>query len=161
MKNFFELFALKLNFEIDEIELEKKYLDFQKQFHPDISSSADIEKSIAINEAYKTLSDDFLRACYLLALKNIDIRHDEKAIKPNTETLIEILELQEKIAEISDKNEIENLRKEINQEFKSLILNSMKQLEANEINLSAQLLVKAKYLKKSLEDLKIRKNKLN
>jgi len=161
MKNFFELFALKLNFEIDEIELEKKYLDFQKQFHPDISSSADIEKSIAINEAYKTLSDDFLRACYLLALKNIDIHHDEKAIKPNTETLIEILELQEKIAEISDKNEIENLRKEINQEFKSLILNSMNQLEANEINLSAQLLVKAKYLKKSLEDLKIRKNKLN
>ena len=161
MKNFFELFALKPNFEIDQIELEKKYLDFQKQFHPDISSSADIEKSIAINEAYKTLSDDFLRACYLLALKNIDIRHDEKAIKPNTETLIEILELQEKIAEISDKNEIENLRKEINQEFKSLILNSMKQLEANEINLSAQLLIKAKYLKKSLEDLKIRKNKLN
>ncbi len=161
MTNFFELFALKPNFEIDQIELEKKYLDFQKQFHPDISSSADIEKSIAINEAYKTLSDDFLRACYLLSLKNIDIRHDEKAIKPSTETLIEILELQEKIAEISDKNEIENLRKEINQEFKSLILNSMNQLEANEINLSAQLLVKAKYLKKSLEDLKIRKNKLN
>ena len=78
MKNFFELFALKLNFEIDEIELEKKYLDFQKQFHPDISSSADIEKSIAINEAYKTLSDDFLRACYLLALKNIDIRQRGK-----------------------------------------------------------------------------------
>jgi molecular chaperone HscB len=161
MKNFFELFALKLNFEIDQIELEKKYLDFQKQFHPDSSSFADIEKSIAINEAYKTLSDDFLRACYLLALKNIDIRHDENAVKPSTETLMEILELQEKITEISDKNEIENLRKAINQEFKSLISNSMKQLEVNEIKLSAHLLVKAKYLKKSLEDLKIRKNKLN
>jgi hypothetical protein len=30
MKNFFELFALKPNFEIDQIELEKKYLDFQE-----------------------------------------------------------------------------------------------------------------------------------
>ena len=74
---------------------------------------------------------------------------------------MEILELQEKITEISDKNEIENLRKAINQEFKSLISNSMKQLEVNEIKLSTQLLVKAKYLKKSLEDLKIKKNKLN
>ncbi|MES2961356.1 MAG: Fe-S protein assembly co-chaperone HscB [Pseudomonadota bacterium] len=161
MKNFFELFSLKPNFEIDQNELEEKYLDFQKQFHPDSASSADIEKSITINEAYKTLSDDFLRACYLLALKNIDIRHDEKVIKPSPATLMEVLELQEKIAEISDKNEIENLRKEISKEFKSLILDSMKQLEANEIQASAQILVKAKYLKKSLEDLKIRKNKLN
>lgn len=165
MKNFFELFLLKPNFEIDQNELEKKYLDFQKQFHPDNissgASSADIEKSILINEAYQTLSDDFSRACYLLALKNIDIRHDEKAIKPNMATLMEILELQERIAEISDKNEIENLRKEINKEFKGLILKSMNQLEANEIQASAQILVKAKYLKKSLEDLKIRKNKLN
>ena len=161
MKNFFEIFAIPQRFEIDLEQLEQKYFQFQKHLHPDSASFADIEQSIVINEAYKILSDDFLRACYLLALKNIDIRHDENAIKPSTETLIEILELQEKIAEISDRNEIENLKKEINQEFKSLILNSMQQLEANEIKLSAQLLVKAKYLKKSLEDLKIRKNKLN
>lgn len=161
MKNFFELFSLSASFSIEQNDLEKKYLNFQKQFHPDSASSADIEQSIEITEAYKTLSDDFSRAAYLLALQNIDIRNDEKAIKPSIATLMEILELQEKIAEISDKNEIENLRKEINQEFKKLILDSMKQLEDGKIEASAQILVKAKYLKKSLDDLKIRKQKLN
>ena len=160
MKNFFEIFAIPQRFEIDLENLEKKYLTFQKQFHPDSASSVDIEKSILINEAYKILSDDFARACYLLALKNIDIRHDEKAVKPSTATLIEVLELQEKISEIADRDEIEILRKKINQELKQLILQAMNLLESLKTEEAAQFLVKAKYLKKSLEDLKIRKNKL-
>jgi molecular chaperone HscB len=160
MKNYFEIFSLPQIFLLDLTELEKKYLSFQKQFHPDSSSASDISKSIEINEGYKILSDDFLRAAHLLELKNIDILHDEKAIKVDQTTLIEVLELQEKISEISDKNEIEDLRKKLNLELKALISFSMKRLESNEINASAQLLIKAKYFKKSLEDLKIRKQKL-
>jgi molecular chaperone HscB len=160
MKNFFELFSLTTNFAVDLFELEKKYLEFQNQFHPDKSSSDDISKSIEINEAYKILSDDFLRACYLLQLKGVDILHDEKAVRPDITTLSEVLELQEKISEISDKNEIEELRMKLNSEIRFLISAAMKAFEINEIALSSQLIVKTKYLKKSLEDLKIRKQKL-
>ena len=160
MKNHFTLFSLPEVFAINLAELEKKYLEFQQQFHPDKSGSDDISKSIDVNEAYKVLSDDFLRACHLLQLKNIDILHDEKALKVDFSTLEHILELQEKIAEISDKNEIENLRREINSEIKEIILQAAQMFEANEIELSAQILIKAKYLKKSLEDLKIRKKKI-
>lgn len=156
MKNFFELFFLPQKFEIDLVELEKKYLEFQKQLHPDQSSSGDISKSIEINQAYKILSDDFSRACYLLQLQGIDILHDEKALKVEIATLEEAIELQEKISKIT-KDEIDNLRKKINSEFKSLIIEAM---QSSEIKASAQLLVRAKYLKKSLEDLKIRKQKL-
>lgn len=156
MTNFFNLFSLPQIFEIDLAELEKKYLTFQHQFHPDKSSSDDISKSIEINQAYKILSDDFLRACYLLQLKGIDILHDEKALKVEMATLEEAIELQEKISEIS-KDEIDDLRKKINSEIKSLILEAMQSLETQA---AAQLLVKAKYLKKSLEDLKIRKQKI-
>lgn len=156
MRNFFTIFSLPQIFEIDLAELEKKYFEFQQQFHPDKSSSDDISKSIEINEAYKILSDDFLRACHILQLKGIDILHDEKAVKVDVATLEEQLELQEKIVEIS-KNEIDELRKKIISEFKKLISNAM---QTNDLALSAQLLIKAKYLKKSLEDLKIRKQKI-
>ncbi len=161
MKTFFDLFSLTENFAVDLVALEKKYLEFQQQFHPDKSSSDDISKSIAINEAYKTLSDDFLRACYLLELKGFDILKNEKAAKVDLVTLERVLELQENISEMSNKNEIEELRKKLNSEIKQLVLGSMEKLEASEIEASAQILIKAKYLKKSVEDLKIRKQKLN
>lgn len=160
MKNFFEIFELPQSFFIDVAQLEKKYLEFQNQFHPDKSSSQDISKSIEINQAYKILSDDFLRACYLLQLNGIDILHDEKAVKVEMATLVEALELQEKISEISDVNEIDEIRKTINSEIKVLIPQAIKTLESADIEGCAQLLIRVKYLKKSLDDLKIRKQKI-
>ncbi len=160
MKNYFEIFALSADFFLDEIALEKKYLELQKQFHPDKSSSSDIAKSIEVNEAYKVLSDDFLRTCHLLQLKNIDILNDEKALRVDVSTLEEQLELQEKISEICDPNEIEKLQKELRLRIKQLILQAVEIYKTNDFKASAQVLIKAKYLKKSLEDLKIRKNKI-
>lgn len=157
MKNYFEIFELPQSFLIDEALLEKKYLEFQNQFHPDKSSSADISKSIEVNEGYKILADDFTRACYILQLKGIDILNDERAVKVDMATLAEQLELQEEISEMTDKVEMENLRKNLIVEVKKLISQAM---EAQETSHSAQLLVRAKYLKKSIEDLKIRKNKI-
>ena len=72
MKNYFELFDLTPKFIIDLNEIEKKYHQFQNQFHPDKADFDSIEHSILINEAYKILSDDFLRASHLLQLKNIN-----------------------------------------------------------------------------------------
>ena len=119
---------------------------------------SEIEK--AVNEAYKILADDFLRACYLLSLKGVDIRNDEKAVKVDMATLTRVLELQEKISEITDLDEIKNLQERLAAEIKFLIAAAAKCFETDEINLVAQCLVKAKYLKKSLEDLKIRRKKL-
>lgn len=161
MKNYFKKFDFEEKFEIDLSELEKKYLDFQSRFHPDKSSTQDIEESIEINQAYKILSDDFERACYLLFLKGIDIKNDEKAVRLDVELLEEVLELQEKIAEINNKDEIEPLRKKINAAVKLLIGEAVDLLKNSNIKPASLLLIKAKYLKKSLEDLKIRKIKIS
>lgn len=160
MKNYFEIFSLTPSFSIDEIALEKKYLKFQTEFHPDKSGSGDISKSIEINEAYKILADDFLRACHLLQLKNIDILNDEKAVKVDFATLEEQLELQEQISEIVGNDEIEKLQKDLRLRVKKLILQAAEIYESHDFKASAQVLIKVKYLKKSLEDLKIRKNKI-
>ena len=161
MKNYFELFNLTPKFTIDLNEIEKKYHQFQNQFHPDKADFNSIEHSILINEAYKILSDDFLRASHLLQLKNIDIENDENHIKPDISTLQDILDLQEKIFEINNLNEILVLKNSLNLQIKKLIDDFQNAFEINKFNEASQFLIKAKYLKKSLIDLKNRQKNLN
>lgn len=159
-KNHFQKFSLSAQFDINLEELERKYLELQSQFHPDKSNSTDLGESIAINEAYQILSDEFSRACYLLLLAGIDLKHDEKAVKPNISTLTEVLELQERITEITDEKAAKQLKQNLTSQVGQLIQQAMKCLEVNQTELAAQILVKAKYLKKSLEDLKSKKKQL-
>jgi len=160
MKNYFELFNLTPKFTIDLSEIEQKYHQFQNQFHPDKADLNSIEHSILINEAYKILSDDFLRASHLLQLKNIDIENDENHIKPDISTLQAILDLQEEIFEINNFDEILALKNNLNSQINNLINNFQNAFEANELNEATQFLIKAKYLKKSLIDLKNRQKNL-
>lgn len=156
MKNFFEIFSLPQNFSLDLDALEKKYLQFQQEFHPDNASSADLEQSILVNDAYKILSNPISRASYILRLNGIDIENDSHAPKPDMATLAEILELQEKVAEIAP-DEIENLRKELNSNIKSLLLEVAQSLEGKDFKTAAQILIRVKYFDKTLRDLKAKK----
>jgi len=160
MKNHFELFNLTPKFTIDLNEIEQKYHQFQNQFHPDKADFDSIEHSILINEAYKILSDDFLRASHLLQLKNIDIENDENHIKPDITTLQEILDLQEKIFEIDNLDKILAIKNNLNSQIQKLINDFQNTFEANKFNEATQFLIKAKYLKKSLIDLKNRQKNL-
>jgi molecular chaperone HscB len=156
MKNFFEIFFLPQSFALDLETLEKKYLAFQQQFHPDNSSSADIEQSILINEAYKILSAPISRASYILGLNGIDLENDSQAPKVDQATLVEILELQEGLAEM-DASAAENLKKELNTKIKSLLAEVALELENKDFRKAAQILIKAKYFDKTLRDLKAKK----
>jgi DnaJ-domain-containing protein 1 len=101
-----------------------------------------------------------LRACHLLQLKNVDILNDEKATNVDIATLQEVLDLQEKIFEISQEEEIRNLQNQLNLKIRLLLADFVKHFEASEIKEATQILIKVKYLKKSLQDLKIRKQKI-
>jgi len=158
MKNHFEIFSLPVAFEIDLEALEKKYLEFQKQFHPDKSSTADITKSIAVNEAYDVLQNSISRATHILQLQDIDLENDSTAPKPDLATLQEILELQEKITEI-EISEIQNLRQELNKKITSLLEEVAANLTKQDFKTAAQILIKVKYFDKTLSILKAKKNK--
>lgn len=160
MKNFFKLFDLEEKFTIDILSLEVKYLQLQSLYHPDKTNAKNLKKTIDLNEGFSVLSDDFLRACHLLQLQDIDILNDEKALKPDKTMLIEILELQEYVAEINNKSAIDNLQKNLKQTIFDLINDFNHYYNLNEFKVSGQFLIKAKYLKKILADLKIKKQKL-
>ncbi len=156
MKNFFEIFSLPQNFALDLDALEKQYLAFQQQFHPDNSSTADIEQSILINDAYKILSAPISRASCILQLNGIDLENDSHAPKPDMATLLEILELQEMVAEI-DAGASENLKKDLNAKVKSLLSEVALELENKEFVKASQILIRVKYFDKTLRDLKAKK----
>ncbi len=156
MKNFFTIFGFPVHFSLHHDELEAKYLEFQKRFHPDSASTADIERSIEINDAYKILVNPISRASHILQLNGLDLEDDSKAPKASQETLFEILELQEKVAEIASQ-EIHDLQKILSEKEKSLLLEVAQKLETKDFAVAAQILIRAKYFDKTLRDLKNKK----
>lgn len=165
MNNFFAFFGIEEKFEINLSDLEASYFSIQNKFHPDSSTAADIERSIIANEAYKTLSDDFLRACHLMALKGIDILHDENAVKVDFATIEEVIAIQERLAslQLGQNNlarspsihcpEITQIKKQLRNNCKSLIEESMTAIKSSNIKLASQKLIKARYFRKILQDL--------
>ncbi len=99
----FGLLGLPSRFAIDRGELEQRYLELSKQVHPDRFINADagervaaLQKSMQLNDAYKTLRKPAPRAEYLLAREGVTIGANEQ-LDPTF--LLEILELREELAE--------------------------------------------------------------
>lgn len=153
MQNYFKIFEIEENIEINLNDLEKKYFEFQKNFHPDKAGIAEIEKSILINEAYEVLKNKVLRASHILQIHNIDVENDEKSIKVNQETLMEIFTLQE---EISDNNQEKNseLKNLLQEKIEENFCKVKEEIAKKNYEIAAQNLIKIKYYSKTLKDLK-------
>jgi molecular chaperone HscB len=101
----FDRLGLPKRFELDLEELERKYLAWSRELHPDYFSDRpdkdqqlSLDLSAGLNDAYRTLKNPFIRAEYLLALERPD--PDARSNKPPAGFLEEMLEIREQIAEI-------------------------------------------------------------
>lgn len=79
-KNYFDLFGLAEEFNVDHAALVSRFQELQKQLHPDkFASQPDSERRWSmqaasfVNEAYQTLGDDLKRAIYILKLQGVSI----------------------------------------------------------------------------------------
>ncbi len=153
LRNFFQLFDLAPKYIIDKHLLDQKLFEKQSLFHPDKHtnhSEADqkemLERSQEINLAYKTLKSDFLRAEYLLTLRDIDISKQE--LSPNF--LMETFEWRERL---ENKDSLPSLRTEIlsniDKTMETLGFNFEKELYENAKNDYIRL----KFLKRFLEEI--------
>lgn len=100
-KNYFEIFGLPENFEIDVVAIKDRYHDLQQQLHPDrYASATDQEKRLSVqmtalvNEAFQTLKDPLRRGRYLLQLRGVDT-HEEIDTAMDPAFLMEQMELRE------------------------------------------------------------------
>lgn len=100
-QNYFELFGLFLNFDIDLKQLHSEQQRLQAVFHPDrYVNASEQEKRLSvqqaswINQGYETLSDPVKRSRYMLVLNGLEL-NDESETTSDTEFLMEQIEYRE------------------------------------------------------------------
>lgn len=106
--NYFELFNLRPQFELDSAQLAEHYRRLQRQFHPDKFAAAPetdrlqaMRQAAEINAAFNTLKDPLGRAEYLLALHGHDIRGEQQTLR-DPEFLMQQMSWREELAELRD-----------------------------------------------------------
>lgn len=108
VRTYFDVFELPKRFALDPEELERRYRERSKSWHPDRFSRAPAAERAAVlgratdlNEAYRTLKSDTRRAEYLLKLHGIDVTREgpDNKLAVDPEFLMGILELREELVE--------------------------------------------------------------
>lgn len=98
----FATLGLPRRYDVDKVELDRRYRELQQTLHPDKHASAPaseraltLRKAIEVNEAYRVLRDDQKRAEALLA--TLGGRVSDQTADP--ELLMEMMELRESLSE--------------------------------------------------------------
>ncbi len=104
-KNYFELFNLPAEYDLDREALTQRYREMQGLIHPDRYVNAtekerrmSVQLTALINEAYNVLKAPLTRARYLLQLRKVDI--DDSVTSKDIAFLTEQIELRERLEEI-------------------------------------------------------------
>ena len=125
-KSYFAIFSLEIDWNIDLLLLRSRYLNLQKQFHPDkFSMKSTLEKRLAmqtasvINDAYDTLASPLKRAKYLLDLRGYDAQQ-EKYTSCDGLFLMEQIELREELEMIEGQNQNQNPYQDLSKRLGSL-----------------------------------------
>jgi molecular chaperone HscB len=99
--DYFAVFGVDRRYDVDFAGLEARFREQSRKLHPDRFAKADprarrasLQRSVQLNEAWRTLKDPFKRAEYLLALSGVSLA---KEVPPAL--LMETLELREELAE--------------------------------------------------------------
>ena len=161
--NYFELFQLPAQFELDSHQLAETYRQLQQQFHPDrVASAPENERLLAmqqasnINAAYQTLKDPLARAEYLLMLQGLDIRGEQQTLQ-DPEFLMQQLSWREALEALRDavdpEAQLPVFEQRISSEHNRLMLQLQQALAAAELPLAADRIRKLKFVRKLRDEL--------
>lgn len=102
-QDYFELFGLPLEYEVDRAALAERFRRLQQQYHPDrFANASDQERRLSLqmasnlNEGNRILQDPVARARYLLELMGVDLGTDGQTIK-DPSFLMEQMALREEL----------------------------------------------------------------
>ncbi|HMH51701.1 MAG TPA: Fe-S protein assembly co-chaperone HscB [Candidatus Acidoferrum sp.] len=106
--NHFEVFGLPRRLHIDGAELQRRFYELSRRYHPDFHHAASpeaqaqaLEASARLNAAYRALRDPIARVEYLVRLEEGRETREGATVKPQAppELLAEMFEIQEALAE--------------------------------------------------------------
>lgn len=164
--NYFELFDLPFQFDIEMARVSDSYLELQRTVHPDKFAHAGehekliaVQKSAQVNDAFQTLKQPLLRAQYMLAEQGVDLQIEQKTLQ-DPAFLMQQMALREQLEDIAMLNEpdeqIEAFEQDINtlssqlyQQLAPLLVSSCK----IELENAANIVRKLKFTNKLREEL--------
>ena len=176
--DYFRVFGILTTFDVDAVDLEKRYKEMTKVLHPDRFARADpqarrasLERSVQLNEGWQILKDPVRRAEYLLSLHGIDVgemsgvgrpgNSGEHATLPVPQVLLmEVLEMREALAEAhaaKDVHETEALIAQVRGRLGKVMDDVAKGFLASPPDLStiAARLVTVRYYRRFLDEARI------
>ena len=154
--NYFELFSLSANYQVNPTQLSETYRSLQKQFHPDnFVMHSDSEKlkamqqSTKINDAYQTLKDNCQRAQYLLLLQGMDIALEKKTLQ-DVAFLMQQMQWRETLESLTenDEDQLEEFAELISKQKDELEELIEKQLKEGQLEETADSIRKLKFMLK-------------
>lgn len=114
--NYFELFEIPIQLQVNSQDLRKKFLELSRRYHPDFyvqsgeqEQAEVLEKSSQVNKAFKTFQDTDDTIKYVLQLKNL--LEEEEKYELDPEFLMEVLELNEQVMELEMEPEASQLER--------------------------------------------------
>lgn len=111
--DYFTFFGVPRRLTLDAADLEKRFRDLSRKFHPDYFYNAapaerlaSLERSSYLNDAYRTLRNPVSRIEHLLAIEGLPpTRHEDSAVKVPPALLEEVFALNEELDEIRELRE--------------------------------------------------------
>lgn len=102
-QNYFQLFGLTEQFDIDLAQLSSAYRDIQRNTHPDKFAHASqrdqllsMQYTANVNDAYEILTSPLKRATYILKLRGVDLAEDHST-DMDPEFLMQQIEMREEL----------------------------------------------------------------
>ncbi|NUW66394.1 co-chaperone HscB [Vibrio coralliilyticus] len=168
--NYFELFGLPSQFQLDGSLLSSQFRELQKRFHPDNFASASerdrlmaVQKASEINDAYQVLKSPLSRAEYLLAENGVDIRGEQQTMS-DPMFLMEQMELREELEDIPSSSEPEDALFDFDNKVSKMYKQHLKSVE-QELNdglwlQAAERVRKLKFIAKLKNEIELVEEKL-
>ena len=164
--NYFKIFSLSSQYDVDLGELEKRYIEIQKSTPPDKLANNTAEErfiafnnSIDINNAYSQLKDPLLRAKNLLFLKNINI--DQEIRKNVTPAILaKSFSEREQLEEIIDNKMLRLFLATTKKTITEIVDELSSCFEKNDIKGAITSTINLQYKTKLLSEIKVKLKKL-
>lgn len=155
--NYFELFDLPTQFDVEMSLLSSRFRELQKQFHPDkFASSSEHEKLLAvqqasqINDAYRVLKAPVDRAEYLLSLHGFDLTNEQHTMN-DLEFLMEQMTLREELEAIEQRHDddaLADFETKVTHSYRALLTQVEHELSLLSWEQAAETVRKLKFIKK-------------
>ncbi|WWP02005.1 MAG: Fe-S protein assembly co-chaperone HscB [Candidatus Dasytiphilus stammeri] len=153
--NFFKIFNLPENLNIDEKLLAIQFHNLQRKFHPDrwVNSSEKekkyfLEKSCLINKAWTTLRDPLLRAEHLLIMHGFNPKTTPMQDNYFLEEQLNLCEEYETITKLGNKEQLFHFSKKIKLLLNQSNIEMKNEIEKKKWNQAGKILQKIFFLNK-------------